>query len=1056
MGGPQWEFAPFRLDPKGWMLWHANQPVALPPRAFSVLCYLVEHAGRLVTKDQLLDAVWQHRFVSESVLKVCINELRRTLDDSAKTPRYIETVSRRGYRFIGAPKRLENVETTPQDSLPLTAAIGGVLRATAPASYLLERTEPLAQLQRLLERALCGERQVVLITGEAGIGKTTLIETFLGPMADRGVGVLLGHCIEHYGAGEAFMPLLEVLDRCCRATGGSALITRLQRLAPTWLAQMPGLLSAQEHQALQGEVVGATKERMLRELVGALEALSQELPLVLVLEDLHWSDLATLDAISLLAQRREAARLLVMGTYRPLDAALSEHPIKCLRQDLLARGRCIDLPLAPFSRPELRSYLSARFPETPAPDVVVDTLYGRTEGHPLFVANLIDDWTARGLIRPTEERWGLPDRTDELALGVPERLRALIEHRIDALGQGEQRLLAVGSAAGEEWSAALVAAVLDLECVAVEECCEAMAEKGLMIAQAGITEWPDGTVSGRYRFLHALYEEVLYQRLAAAQRVRFHKCLAERLAGAYGEHSHGVAAELADHFERGCDYAKAMRYLSQAAENAAGHYANREAVAYLSQALALVQRLPPSEQFETKIGLLLRRALVHSAMDDLAGAIEDLKAVLGCAREKGDRRLEVNMLMEISRIARWLDSRYCLETARQAQARSRDLEDETLKMRAQVSCAMASLRFTGWRQETAATCRKALALIRASGDPRLINTLLFSYAWMECLSSNYDRARQVAEEGMGLARSRNDAYHLMLCWWFQLLSLLYLGELGEARRGLSAALSMAEKNGNSFAAMGFRIRFARLHEELLDFDGALGHCAQILKLVREGRDHNMRGQGLILSGRAHLGLQDHRRAYACFSQAMRLVESEPSIRGDWMLCLPLYQGLADYWLVQGDLSQAREMAAKLCALAAPPPERTYLALGHRLLVEIAIADGQWDQAEAEIVHALAPMIGAQAPITEWHLYAITPTGCSSPGAGSAVPLAAWRVYATAATLCERQGRPSEAEVFRQQSRTVIHQLADSLDASDPLRESLFAGYEREIRSTTRESKSGAA
>ncbi len=225
-----------------------------------------------------------------------------------------------------------------------------------------------------------GGRQVVFITGEAGIGKTTVVETFLEPMADRGVGVLSGRCIEHYGAGEAFMPLLEVFERCCRATGGSALITRLQRLAPTWLAQLPGLLGAQEHQDLQREVVGATQERMLRELAGALEALSQEIPLVLVLEDLHWSDLATLDAISRLAQRREAARLLLIGTYRPLDAALTEHPIKRLRQDLLARGRCLDLPLAPFSRPELRSYLSARFPETAAPEVVVDTVYGRTEG----------------------------------------------------------------------------------------------------------------------------------------------------------------------------------------------------------------------------------------------------------------------------------------------------------------------------------------------------------------------------------------------------------------------------------------------------------------------------------------------------------------------------------------------------------------------------------------------------------------------------------------------------------------------------------------------------
>ncbi|MGH8532358.1 MAG: AAA family ATPase, partial [Gammaproteobacteria bacterium] len=1053
-GGPQWEFAPFRLDPKGWMLWHKNQPVALPPRAFSVLCYLVEHAGALVTKDEVLDAVWQHRFVSESVLKVCINELRRTLDDSAKTPRYIETVSRRGYRFIGALKRLENIEATAQDSLPLTAAIGGVLRATDPKNYLLERTEPLTQLQRLLERALGGERQVVLITGEAGIGKTTVVETFLEPMANRGVSVLLGRCIEHYGAGEAFMPLLEVFERCCRATGGSGLIARLHRWAPTWLAQMPGLLSAQEHQDLQREVVGATKQRMLRELLGALEALSQEIPLVLVLEDLHWSDLATLDAISLLAQRREAARLLLIGTYRPLDASLSEHPIKRLRQDLLARGRCVDLPLAPFSRPELRSYLSARFPGSAVPEVVVDTLYARTEGQPLFVANLIEDWTARGLIRPTDERWGLPDRVDELALGVPERLRALIEHRIDVLGQGEQRLLAVAAVAGEEWSAALVAAALDMECVAADECCEALAGRGQMIAQAGIAEWPDGTVAGRYRFLHALYREVLYQGLAAAQRIRFNKRLAERLAVAYGEQSHQVAAELADHFERGCDYPRALRYLAQAAENAARRYANREALAYLSRALALVRRLPASEQVETRIGLLRRRVLVRSAMDDLQGAIADLKLALGCAREKRDKRLEINTLVEISRIARWLDSRYCLETAAEAEARSRDLEDETLKMRAQVSCAMANLRFTGWRQETAASCRSTLAAIRAAGDPRLINTLLFSHAWMEWLSSNYAFARQVAEEGMGIARSLNDAYHLMACWIFQLWSLLYLGKLGEARCGLSDGLSMAEKNGNSLAAMGFRLVLARLHEEALDFDGARGHGAQGLKLVREGRDHYMCSHGLILSGRAHLGLQDHRRARECFSKAMRLVESEPGIT-DWQLCLPLYQGLAEYWLAQGDLTQAREMATKLCAMAAPPPERTYLALGHRLLAEIAIADGQWDQAEAEVTHALAPIMGAQAPVTEWHLYAIATPECSSPGAGSAVPLAAWRVYATAAKLCERQGRPSEAEAFRQQSRAAIQQLVDSLDASDPLRESLIAGHERAIRSAAKESKSGA-
>jgi DNA-binding winged helix-turn-helix (wHTH) protein len=1042
--GTQWEFAPFRLDPGAWMLWHQNRPVALPPRIFSVLCYLVEHAGALVTKDELLDAVWQHRFVSESVLKVCINELRRSLDDSAKTPRYIETVSRRGYRFIGAPKRLENVEQTPQRSLPLTTAIGGVIRSTDPTPYLLERTEPLAQLQRLLERVQAAERQVVFITGEAGIGKTTVVEAFLEPLVNRGVGVLSGRCIERYGAGEAFLPLLEVLDRCCRSTGGSGLIAKLHHYAPTWLAQMPGLLDAQEHQALQREIVGATKQRMLREFVGALEAVSQEIPLVLVLDDLHWSDLATLDAISLLAQRPDTARLLVIGTFRPVDAALTEHPIKRLRQDLLARGCCIDLALAPFSRPELQRYLLARFPGTAVPDVVIDTVFGRTEGHPLFVTNLIDDWTAQGLIAPADERWGLPDQVNELGLGIPERLRTLIEHRIDALGQAAQRLLTAASAAGEEWPAALVAAALDLDSVAADESCETLAGQGQMIRQAGISEWPDGTVTGRYRFLHALYRDVLYQRLGAAQRVRIHKCLAERLAAAYGEQTHRVAAELADHFERACEYPRAVRYLEQAAENATRRYANHEAVAYLSRGVELTDRLPASEQVEIRITLLQRRVLARSAMDDLDGAIEDLKNVRVCARAKGDQRLEVNTLVEISRMARWLDIRYCLQTATEAEACSRDLNDEIVKVRAQVSCAMANLRFTEWRHETAERCRSALAIIRAAGDPRLMNTLLYSHAWMECLSSNYECARRVAEEGMEIARSLNDAYHLMSCWWFQLWSLLYLGKLGETRGGLSYALSMGEKNGNPFAAMAFQIGLARLHEEVLDFDGARGHCEQVLQRVREGRDHIMRSQGLIILGRAHLGLQDHQVAYECFNKAKALVESEQDIT-DWQLCLPLYQGLADYWLAQGALAQAREMASKLCALATPPPERTYLALGHRLLAEAAIADRQWDQAEAELSHALNTMTDAQAPSTVRYTDA-TPEGFSH-SAGSALPLAAWRVYATAATLCEQQGRSSEAEAFRQQSRAVIQQLADSLEPSDPLRESFITAYERMMCST---------
>src|ERR687895_807229 len=129
-------------------------------------------------------------------------------------------------------------------------------------------------------------------------------------------------------------------------------------------------------------------------------------------------------------------------------------------------------------------------------------------------------------------------------------------------------------------------------------------------------------------------------------------CIGECLEGLHDTPPPTVVAELALPFERGQDWVRAVRYLTQAAEHSARRFANREALAYLSRALALVHRLPASEQVATRVGLLLRQVLARSAMDDLGGAIEDLKLVLACARERQDKRLEVNTLVEISRIAR--------------------------------------------------------------------------------------------------------------------------------------------------------------------------------------------------------------------------------------------------------------------------------------------------------------------------------------------------------------------------------------------------------------------
>ena len=286
---PQFRFDAYRLEVNNEQLWCGAQALRLTAKAFHVLRYLVEHAGQLVTKDALFEAVWPGTVVSEGVLTNCIGELRKALGDAAQAPRFIATVHRRGYRFI-APVALVG----PPEPTAHTAS-AAVPMSPVPPPLLVGREAEVQALRQWLEQALQGQRQVVFVTGEAGIGKTTMVDAFLGTMTGAAPPwVAWGQCLAHYGAGEAYLPVLDALGRLCWAPGHECLVALLGRYAPTWLEQMPAFLSPADLEGVQRRVQGATRERMLRELAEALEVVTAEQPLVLVLEDLHWSDHATL------------------------------------------------------------------------------------------------------------------------------------------------------------------------------------------------------------------------------------------------------------------------------------------------------------------------------------------------------------------------------------------------------------------------------------------------------------------------------------------------------------------------------------------------------------------------------------------------------------------------------------------------------------------------------------------------------------------------------------------------------------------------------------------
>lgn len=546
-------FGPFRLDPQTESVWRDADEIRPRPKTFAVLKYLADHPRRLVTKEELLAAVWPEVVVGDAALAVCVGEIRKLLGDDAQTPRFVETIHRRGYRFIGLMEE------------PMSRAV------------LAGRDAELGRLGAWLARAQRGERQVVFVTGEPGIGKTALVEAFLAGIASGDCRVTRGQCLDHYGAGEAYLPILEALGRLARGPGTERVLSVLRQHAPTWLMQMPSLVAADELAALEPRM-GTTRQRMLREMADALEALASERTLVLLLEDLHWSDHSTLDLVAAVARRREPARLLLIGTYRPADVIVRGHPLDAVKHDLALHGAGQELPLGLLGEADVERYLAPRFGDDVAARLAL-AIHKRTDGLPLFMVAVVDELSAHGL---------LAGEAAAVETALPRSLQQMIEQQLARLQPEEQRLLEAASVPGMIFSAASVAAALEADVEAVENCCEALARREQFVNAVGAEDWPDGTVSTQYRFRHVLYQQVFYERLPAARRASLHRRIGEREEAAYRARPGDRAAAIALHFERGRDPLRAVRQRQIAAEQALRRCAYLEAMEHLSSGRELL------------------------------------------------------------------------------------------------------------------------------------------------------------------------------------------------------------------------------------------------------------------------------------------------------------------------------------------------------------------------------------------------------------------------------------------------------------------------------------
>lgn len=589
-------FGGFELDPGARELRLLGEVVPIEPKPFDLLLRLIEHRDRVVSKDELFEHVWPDAIVSDWALTSAVKGARRALRRAGEdSPVQIKTSHGRGFRFVGEVGEQSQAQHQPALTPPIEEANRG-------ESNLVGRTTEIEQLESLVTRVGRDGTHVAFLSGESGIGKTALVDEFLERVT--GARTARGQSVEHYGQGEPYLPVLEAWGRLLRDPANGDLRNAMRRVAPTWLAQLPSVADSSEHGAEGTRDAGSTQERMLREMAELLEVATSDRPLVLAIEDLHWSDPSTLELVTYVARKRGPARVLIVGTFRDDEAAESDHPLRSVLRDIVGRGDGTELRLGRLTEGDIEAYLAARLgSEASIPAELSRRIFARTEGHPLFVENVLSFGLAEKRIVRDADAWRLEG---DLEGFVPETVRQMIERQVESLPVEDGAMLEAASVAGRKFSVAAIAAGLDESVDALEERCELLAWRNRLIEDGGVEEWPDGAISGRYRFKHALYVDVLYGRVASARRVRLHRRIGDRKESAYAEDPSAIASELAAHFEAARDGPRALEYHELAGDSAFRRHAAHEALAHYRAALSFLSSLPKAQQQPRELDLLAK------------------------------------------------------------------------------------------------------------------------------------------------------------------------------------------------------------------------------------------------------------------------------------------------------------------------------------------------------------------------------------------------------------------------------------------------------------------